>query len=120
MMAGDEEEIGADLGNRETGADATREEPAVSVRHLRKPTRCEIRHANVSIDPDATLGQCGSGIVRHVARGNCPACGGGEKLLELQWGTDALGNPALRSQCVTSDSQPVASESNPCSTSRIG
>jgi hypothetical protein len=52
------------------------------------------------LDPDPTLDQCGSGIERHVARGNCPACGPGEQLVDLQWGIDpATSTPALRAEC---------------------
>jgi hypothetical protein len=52
------------------------------------------------LDPDATLDSCGTNVDRHVARGNCPACGPGEGLVDLQWGTDPVTNtPALRAEC---------------------
>ncbi len=55
------------------------------------------------LDPDSTLGGCGSGfpqIDRHVVRGNCPTCAPGEVLLDLQWGVDPVTRvAALRSEC---------------------
>ncbi|MBK7862875.1 MAG: hypothetical protein IPJ65_30555 [Archangiaceae bacterium] len=52
------------------------------------------------LDPDPTLFSCTSNNVqRHVARGNCPVCGPNEAFIDMQWGTDVTGTPALRSEC---------------------
>ena len=48
---------------------------------------------------DLDFGECGTNRPRHIARGFCPACGPEELLVDLQWGTDAEGEPMLRSEC---------------------
>jgi hypothetical protein len=47
---------------------------------------------------DLDVGECGTNRPRHIARGFCPACGPGEELVDLQWGTDADHTPLLRSE----------------------
>ncbi|MBL8951034.1 MAG: hypothetical protein JNK82_09675 [Myxococcaceae bacterium] len=52
------------------------------------------------LDSDASLQACGTGIQRHVGRGNCPVCGPGEKFVDMQWGSDpATLVSSLRSEC---------------------